>query len=152
MAHQPIVENFDVYIGIIMARKTGKKLKRFPNKSKLHRVLTKPFQLFLQTVTQREKITLKNVTYKILYVAYAKSQLMRKILMLRKIEGRKRRGWQRVRWLYDSMDMSLSKLREMVKDREACHAAIHGVTSTQIRLSHWTTTNAHFNFPNNPMR
>ena len=67
-----------------------------------------------------------------------RANLLEKTLMLRKIGGRRRRGQQRMRWLNgitDSMDINLSKLQKMVKDREAWHVAVHGVEKSRTRLS-----------------
>ena len=84
----------------------------------------------------------------ILWPPDMKNWLIKKTLTLGKIEDRRNRGWQRMGWfdsITDSRDMNFHKLQEIVKDTIAWHAAVHGVTENQTRLSDWTTTTTNVN-------
>ena len=105
-------------------------------------------QLILKEINLKYSLEGLMVKWKLQYFGHMmrRTDSLEKTLMLGKIEGKRRRGWQRMRWLDsipDSMNMNLSKLCETVKDREAWHAVVHGLTNSWTWLSTSTTTPLH---------
>ena len=101
-------------------------------------------QLILKEINPQYSLEELTLRLKLQYFGHVmqRTDSLEKTLMLGKTEGRRRWGRQRMRWLdgiIDSKHMSLSKLREMIKDREAWHTSVHGIAKSWTRLSNWTT-------------